>query len=185
MAAGIGFVPEDRKAKGLVLPMSVRENITMASWKELSRAGILRRGKVAARATDLMAKLAVKAPSAHASVGNLSGGNQQKVVLAKWLARRPKLLILDEPTRGVDVGAKQEIYEVVERMKDQGIAVLLISSELPELLRLSDRVIVLDRGRVAGELSAAEASEEAITALAVGGHGPTLDRRAQVVGEGA
>ncbi len=169
MAAGIGFAPEDRKGAGLVLSMSVGENIAMPQWGTLSRAGFQtprRRGRLVA---DSIERFGIRCRGPLASVDTLSGGNQQKVVLAKWIARDPVALLLDEPTRGVDVGAKAEIYSQIERLAEDGAGILVFSSELLELLRLSDRVVVLAAGAVAGELTAAEATEESITNLAFRG----------------
>jgi ABC-type sugar transport system ATPase subunit len=169
MRAGIGFVPEDRKAAGLVLTMSVAENVTMPQWDRLSRLGVQRRAGCDEVAREAIETLRIRCPGAGTLAGSLSGGNQQKIVIAKWLARRPKVLVLDEPTRGIDVGAKAEIYALVESLAAQGLGVVVLSSELLELLRLSDRVVVMAGGRVVGEQAAAEATEESVTALAFQG----------------
>ncbi|MGN6549802.1 MAG: sugar ABC transporter ATP-binding protein [Pararhizobium sp.] len=165
--AGLCLAPEERKAQALLMKRSVRDNISLAVIGLISRFRIIRRGeerRVARRYAD---ELRVRTPSIDSEVSTLSGGNQQKVVLARWLARRSKLLILDEPTRGVDVGAKADIYAIIDRLAADGAAVLVISSELPEVLGLADRIIVMQRGRVSGELKREEASEEKILSLAI------------------
>ncbi|MFI1302384.1 sugar ABC transporter ATP-binding protein [Streptomyces sioyaensis] len=165
--AGIGLAPEERKAQALFLHRTIRDNITLVSLGRLCHGRFVRKAKEKALAQDFADRLRVRAPSIEAEVGTLSGGNQQKAVLARWLARRPELLILDEPTRGVDIGAKAEIYHIIADLARDGVAVLVISSELPEVLGLADRVIVMQDGRVTGELSRDQASEEAILALAM------------------
>ena len=167
IAKGIGFAPEDRKREGLVLIRSVLENASLAILPRLSVLHFVRRRLERSVVSGFVEKLRVRTPSIDQEVGKLSGGNQQKVVLARWLAARPKVLILDEPTRGIDVGAKAEIYRLVDDLANQGLGIMFISSELPELLGLADRIYVMQNGRITGELSAAEASEEAILALAV------------------
>ena len=167
IAAGIGFAPEERKAEALVLQRPVRDNITLAVLKQLSRWIFLRAGAERALTADYISRLRIRTPSSEQLVGKLSGGNQQKVVLARWLATRPKLLVLDEPTRGVDVGAKAEIYAIIDELAHSGVAVLVVSSELPEVLGLADRISVMAGGRIVGELARAEATEEAILALAM------------------
>ena len=166
MLAGLGLVPEDRKRSGLMLRMSVRENLTVTSWHRLQRFGFVRRAAEAALVAELVRSLQLRGAGADAPVATLSGGNQQKVVLGKWLAVAPRVLLLDEPTRGVDVGAKAEIYELVERLAAGGTGVLLASSDLPELLRVCDRIVVMAKGRVVGEQDGAQASEQSLTALA-------------------
>jgi L-arabinose transport system ATP-binding protein len=168
IAANIGFAPEDRKGEGLILVRSVLENASMAVLKTLARFGVLDQGRVAGAIEPFIRSLEVKTPSLDQEVGKLSGGNQQKVVLARWLAARPKLLILDEPTRAVDVGAKAEIYRLIDRLATKGIAIMLISSEMPELLALADRIIVMEGGRISAPIPKAEATEESILALALG-----------------
>jgi ribose transport system ATP-binding protein len=169
IAAGILLVPEDRRLQGLILSASVQDNISLPSLERLSRWQLVSRRREHELARDLCGRLNVRTPSVEQTVGLLSGGNQQKVVLAKWLARDPRLLILDEPTRGVDVGAKTEIYALMDRLARQGVAVLMISSDLEELLGMSDRVLVMHEGTLAGELGRAQMSEEAIMHLATGG----------------
>jgi L-arabinose transport system ATP-binding protein len=167
LAAGISMTPEDRRAEGLVPTLNVRENLTLSVLGRLTRLRVVRRGLERRLAGDLVAALQVKTASIEHPVGTLSGGNQQKVVLGRALSREPKVLILDEPTRGVDVGAKAEIYRLIRRQAEAGTAVLLVSSELPELLGLADRIMVLAGGRVTGELPAAQATEARVLALAM------------------
>ena len=170
MRAGIAYVPEDRRGAGVVLSMSIADNVTMTTWRRLSRFGLLSASGRRTEATRAIDAMGIRAPGPGALVRNLSGGNQQKVVIAKWMATRPRVLLLDEPTRGIDVGAKSEVYELIRRFTDQGLGVVCFSSELAELMHLCDRIIVLHRGAVAGELEAGAATEESITALAFG-HG--------------
>lgn len=165
--AGIGLAPEERKAQALFLHRSIRDNTSLVVLNRLRRWRFVRGGEERALAQEYVQRLRVRTPSIEHEVRKLSGGNQQKVVLARWLARKPKLLILDEPTRGIDVGAKAEIYQIIADLAQQGVALLVISSELPELLGLADRVVVMQNGRVTGELSRAAATEEAILALAM------------------
>jgi ABC-type sugar transport system ATPase subunit len=168
MRHGLGLVPEDRKKQGLVLGMTVRENATLPILERLSRLTWVRRGEERALARKQCESLSVKTPGLEAAVAGLSGGNQQKIVLAKWLAARCRVLMLDEPTRGVDVGAKAEIHALVDALAAAGSGVLLISSELPEIIRLSTRVIVLREGRVAGELPRQALEQEALLRLMAG-----------------
>jgi ABC-type sugar transport system ATPase subunit len=172
LALGIGLVPEDRKRHGLCLSLSVRQNLTLPRLASapLSRLGFVRRRNEAAFAAEYIAKLGVRTPDADFVAAGLSGGNQQKVVLARWLAARCRVLILDEPTRGVDVGAKAEIHQLIDELVAAGHAVLLISSELGEVIKLSTRVLVLRAGRMAGELARSEATQERIVRL-MGGVG--------------
>jgi len=165
---GIGMLTEDRKSLGLVLGMAVRENQTMANLGAVCRAGFIDGPKERAAATGLCEQLRVATPSIEQTVANLSGGNQQKVVLAKWLFTQSKVLIFDEPTRGIDVGAKFEIYQLMNRLAAQGVAILMISSELPEVIGMSDRILVMHEGRIAGEVSRTHATQEAIMHLAIG-----------------
>jgi len=168
MAQGIGFVTEDRKRQGLVLGMECGENITLASMDRLNWRGIIRGADERNAISIFWEKLQVKAASAQVPAQTLSGGNQQKLVLAKWLARQCRILILDEPTRGVDVGAKAEIHRLIDELAAAGLAILLISSELPEVLNLSTRLIVMRNGRVAGMLNRAEATQERVMQLMAG-----------------
>jgi ABC-type sugar transport system ATPase subunit len=168
VARGIALVPEDRKECGLVLGMSVAENLTLAALSRITPAGLVdpvREERVAARHVE---DLHIKTASLTGEVATLSGGNQQKVVIGKWLLTEPRILLLDEPTRGVDVGAKAEIYRLIRRLTGDGKAVVMASSDLPEVLLLSDRVLVLREGRVAGALSREETTQEAILRLAIG-----------------
>ncbi|MGI9075896.1 MAG: sugar ABC transporter ATP-binding protein [Gemmatimonadaceae bacterium] len=166
--AGLGFVTEDRKAQGLVLALSVRANLVLAVLRSVSRFGVVGRRDETEIASQHVRELRIKTRSLEQAVLHLSGGNQQKVVLGKWLARRVDVLILDEPTRGIDVGAKQEIYHLINRLAAEGVGILLISSELPEIVGLCDRVLVMRGGRVAGEFTRAEATQERILACATG-----------------
>ena len=169
IAAGVFLVPEDRRLHGLVIPESVGFNLSLPNLDLLgSRLGVNRRAEAELHRTWID-RLRVRTPSAAQPVGLLSGGNQQKVVYGKWLARRPKVLILDEPTRGVDVGAKAEIYTLIDELAGQGVAVWMITSDMEELLGMSDRVVVMHEGRVAGELSGDQLNEEAVMRLATGG----------------
>jgi len=169
--AGLALVPEDRKAQGLVLDLCVRENLALASLERDGRRGFVNRAAAASLARSTIEDLRIKTPSPAQIVRFLSGGNQQKVVLGKWLAMRPKVLLLDEPTRGVDVGAKREIYAIVERLAESGVAVLFVSSEMEEVLGFADRLLVMHEGRIAGGLERSEMSEEAVLRLATGGGG--------------
>lgn len=167
IAKGIGFAPEDRKREGLVLIRSVLENTSLAILPRVTRFHFVRSGLERAIATEFVQKLRVRTPSLEQEAGKLSGGNQQKVVLARWLAAKPKVLILDEPTRGIDVGAKAEIYRLIDDLANQGLGIMFISSELPEILGLSDRIYVMQNGRITGELARADATEEAVLGLAM------------------
>jgi L-arabinose transport system ATP-binding protein len=167
IAKGIGFAPEDRKREGLILMRSVLENTSMAILRQLSRFHIVRRTLEREVVGNFVEKLNVRTPSLDQDVGKLSGGNQQKVVLSRWLAARPKILILDEPTRGIDVGAKAEIYGLIDELANEGLGIMFISSEMPEILGLADRVYVMQNGRITGELSGRDATEEAILELAM------------------
>ena len=168
MLQGMGFVPEDRKLQGLVLGMSVGKNTTLAALKSVAnKAGFINHKQEKDMADKFVRALEVKTPSNDQLVKNLSGGNQQKVVIAKWLANNPDILILDEPTRGIDVGAKKEIHQLMSDLANQGVAIIMISSELPEVLGMSDRVVVMHEGRIKGELDRAEADQVSIMKMAV------------------
>ncbi|MER2002188.1 MAG: sugar ABC transporter ATP-binding protein [Carnobacterium inhibens] len=167
---GIGFLTENRKEEGLILDYSIRDNISLPSIDGFSKKGLIDTHAETDFAQLLMERLHVKAEDQFDSVSSLSGGNQQKVVLAKWIGIGSKVLILDEPTRGVDVGAKREIYQLMNELADRGVAIIMVSSDLPEILGVSDRVIVIHEGHVAGELTKAEATEEKIMKLATGGY---------------
>ena len=168
IANGIGFVTEDRKRFGLVLHQSILENMTLAGLRRVSGRFVTNVDAEAVAANRSMKELSVKANSIFTIAGTLSGGNQQKVVLAKWLLTRPRVLFLDEPTRGIDVGAKQEIYLHINALAKTGMAIVLVSSELPEVLGLSDRILVLHEGRLTGEFSRQEATAESVMACATG-----------------
>lgn len=168
MQRGIGLVPEDRKRQGLVLMMSCRRNVSMALLDRLKRFFMLNHRAEAALAEEYCRKLRVKTPSIETPVAGLSGGNQQKVALAKWLARGGSLLIVDEPTRGVDIGAKAAIHELIDHLAQQGIGIILISSELPEVVNLSTRVLVMREGRLVGELPRGLANQESVLRLMTG-----------------
>ncbi|PWT97000.1 MAG: D-xylose ABC transporter ATP-binding protein [Candidatus Melainabacteria bacterium] len=168
--AGAILVPEDRRTEGLILSSSVATNINLPSLKRLSTGGLRSFKRERQLSEKMCAELNVRTPNIKQVVGLLSGGNQQKIVLAKWLACNPSLLIFDEPTRGVDIGAKSEIYALMHDLADRGVAILMISSDLEEILGMSDRVIVLHQGSIAGELSKIQLTEEAIMHLSTGGH---------------
>ena len=165
---GIAYVPEDRRRHGVVLEMPVAANTTLAILRKISRGGLLDFAKERDTAEKFVRLFDIKTPSIHAAVGNLSGGNQQKVSLARWLATNPKVLILDEPTQGVDVGAKSEIHKLMGELAGKGLAIIMISSELPEILGMSDRIAVMHAGRIVGRLSRAEANQEKILEMALG-----------------
>jgi len=168
IAAGVLLVPEDRRLQGLVIDFPIRENISLPSLGRLNRLGLVAHRSERELAESMRERLSIRTSDVDKAVGLLSGGNQQKVVLAKWLARGPKLLILDEPTRGVDVGAKAEIYALMDQLAAQGIGVLMISSDLEEILGVSDRVLVMHEQQLAGELARGELSEQAVMQLATG-----------------
>jgi ABC-type sugar transport system, ATPase component len=165
---GIGYATEDRKRDGLALDLDVKYNTNMAHLKDLSKFGFIDDKEGAKNAEKYVELLRTKTPSIHQACKKLSGGNQQKVVLAKWLCNDIKVLIVDEPTRGIDVGAKYEVYELFNKLSDQGVAVIMISSELPEILGMSDRVIVIHQGEINGELNAKETTQEEILYYAAG-----------------
>jgi rhamnose transport system ATP-binding protein len=168
MRAGIGFVPEDRRQQGLVMDLSIARNATMTRMHQLAPGGIIRAARERALASEWATRLQLKYHRLDDTVGTLSGGNQQKVVLAKWLATQPKLLIIDEPTRGIDVGTKSEVHRLISELASRGLAVLMISSELPEVLGMADRVLVMHEGRLTGEFSREEANEERVMRAATG-----------------
>jgi galactofuranose transport system ATP-binding protein len=156
------LLPEDRKAEGLIPTLSVRENIALAALPRLSRGGVVSDARIDRVVETFMRRLRIKAASPHQPVAELSGGNQQKVLLARWLATSPKILLLDEPTRGIDVGAKAEVQALIDELAADGLGVLLISSDLEELVEGSDRVVVLKDGTVVGELTGGELTEEGV-----------------------
>jgi ABC-type sugar transport system ATPase subunit len=180
---GLSYLSEDRKGNGLVLGMDILSNITLASLRklaspgggtaetgpQLTRAGVINILQEVVVTNRYVQRLAIKTPSIEQKVNNLSGGNQQKVVLAKWLLTQPAILILDEPTRGIDVGAKFEIYNIMNELVEHGVAIVMISSELPEVLGMSDRILVLHEGRLTGDLPWQEATQEKCMYYATGG----------------
>ena len=167
--AGIALVPEDRKLQGVILQMAVRTNIGLAGLQKYQKpCGFLNNEQEARDSSDMIERLRIRTPHERQVVQFLSGGNQQKVVLGKWLSMKPKLLLLDEPTRGIDIGAKQEIYLLMEELASQGVAILFVSSEMEEVLGMSDRTLVMHEGRITGELTREQLSEEAIMQLATG-----------------
>jgi len=178
IAAGLALVPEDRKREGVVLAMPVRENISLASLRQDQRHGFRDATREESLSAEMIQSLRIKTPGDRQVVQFLSGGNQQKVVIGKWLALQPKVLLLDEPTRGIDIGAKQEIYRLMEELAAQGVAILFASSEMEEILGMSDRVLVMHEGRIIGELARHELSEEAIMHLATGTASPATNASA-------
>lgn len=171
IALGMGFVPEERTAQGLFLGMAVRQNITISALGKISRLGFVNFRQAVGLAQEYVQRLNIRTPSLRQRVRNLSGGNQQKVVLAKWLSLNPKVLILDEPTRGIDVGAKAEIHALMSQLAKQGMGIIMISSELPEILGISDRIMVMHEGRIVAEFQRDEASQDEIMLYAAGGEG--------------
>jgi rhamnose transport system ATP-binding protein len=168
MAAGVALVPEDRRQQGLVMDLGIDQNVSLASLSSLERFGLIRRASERALAAEWAVKLQLKYSRLRNPASTLSGGNQQKTVLGKWLARRPTILIIDEPTRGIDVGTKAEVHRLLDQLVADGVAVLMISSELPEVLGMADRVLVLREGRLVAELSRADADEASIMRAATG-----------------
>jgi ABC-type sugar transport system ATPase subunit len=165
---GVALVPEDRKLQALILRMSVRENLSLPVLDRLGSSLVPSRGQERALAGEYISNLRIRTPTMEQRVSALSGGNQQKVVIAKWLATKPKVLILDEPTRGIDVGAKAEVHALIARLAEQGVAILMISSELPEILGMSQRILVMRQGRIVADIPREEATEESIMAAATG-----------------
>ena len=170
MKNGIGFITEDRKVEGLMLEESIMKNISLANLKRISRHGVIQREKEKELVKKGIEELHIRCFGPQHECNNLSGGNQQKVVFAKWMYTNPKVLILDEPTRGVDIGAKKEIYSIINDLAAKGVAIIMVSSELPEVLGMSDRVMVVREGLVRGFLSKEEANQENIMILATGGN---------------
>ncbi|PSK80552.1 monosaccharide ABC transporter ATP-binding protein (CUT2 family) [Limimaricola soesokkakensis] len=167
IAAGIGLVPEERKKDGIVRDRSVASNIALPSMRRFSRMGLIRRRVLRQEATDLMQQMNLRPPNVDRAIGQFSGGNQQKAIIGRWLAADVDILLFDEPTRGIDIGAKSEIYDLIEKLAAQGKAILVVSSELPEILRLSDRVMVMREGQIAATLAGAEITEANIAAHAI------------------
>jgi ABC-type sugar transport system ATPase subunit len=161
---GIAYVPEDRGLQGLIRPQTIAENIALTVLKKLARWFIVDQSKEDSLARDFIARLGIRTRGPAQTARQLSGGNQQKVVLAKWLAAEPRILIMDEPTRGIDVGAKSEIHALMSRLAQNGLAILMISSELPEVLGMSDRILVMNGGRIVGEIARADATPETVGA---------------------
>ncbi len=166
--AGLAYVPEDRQSQGLVLPLPISQNVTLPLLREMSPGGVLRPARERGLAEEYRRRLSLRARSVRQPARDLSGGNQQKVVLSKWLATRPRVLILDEPTRGIDVGAKAEVHRLIGELAAEGLAILMISSELPEILAMSDRVLVMREGRLTAALSRGAATQERVMAAATG-----------------
>lgn len=167
---GLAFITENRKEEGLILDFSVRENIGLPNLKSFAPSGLVKTEDEKKFAEMMIKRLHVKTASTETIIGNLSGGNQQKVVIAKWIGTSPKVLIMDEPTRGIDVGAKREIYELMNELTERGIAIIMVSSELPEIVGMSDRILVVHEGKIGGELKKQEATQEKIMSLATGGN---------------
>ncbi|MFK7603569.1 sugar ABC transporter ATP-binding protein [Deinococcus sp. SM5_A1] len=172
MRRGVAYIPEDRKTQGGFLPLSIQENMTINSLPDLSRAGVIDPARVAARCREMIQILQIKVGSVHAPLSSLSGGNQQKVIVAKWLARAPRLLLFNDPTRGIDIGAKAAMFELIAQQAAQGCAVIFYSTDLSEFAGLCDRVLVLRDGTIGGEIPGAEISEARILALAFGEAAP-------------
>jgi rhamnose transport system ATP-binding protein len=168
ISAGIAYVPEDRRRHGVILPMAISPNITLAALDQLSSYGVFDFKREKSLAADYTRRFAIKTPALSVPVATLSGGNQQKVALSRWLVTKPSVLILDEPTQGIDVGAKSEIHALMSDLAAQGVAILMISSELPEILGMSDRIAVMHGGTIVGTLDRAEADQQKILALALG-----------------
>jgi ribose transport system ATP-binding protein len=169
MKLGIGFVTEDRKSEGLILDFSIKENIMLANLEKGSKAGVIKPSKENELVQNYINQLRIRSSSAEQPVKSLSGGNQQKVVIAKWLGTQPQILILDEPTRGVDIGAKKEIYHIINQLAEAGVSILMISSELPEVIGMADRVLVMQEGKLTGVVEKEEMTQERIMHYATGG----------------
>ena len=163
---GVAYVTEDRKKDGLILVYDIKQNITLTNLKALSKSLVLNDNEEIILANDYLTRMNIKAPNIEQKVENLSGGNQQKVSISKWLNIAPKVLIMDEPTRGIDVGAKQEIYALINELVERGMSIILISSELPEVIGMSDRVYVMNEGKIEGELTGIDITPERIMELA-------------------
>ncbi len=168
LANGIAYISEDRKGDGLVLGLSVKENMSLCALDKLTKGGRIQHNEEVIAVEDFIKLFNIKTPTRDQIIGNLSGGNQQKVAIAKGLMTKPKVLILDEPTRGVDVGAKKEIYQLINKFKADGMSIILVSSEMPEVLGMSDRILVMHEGRISGEFDAKDADQEKLLACAVG-----------------
>ena len=167
--AGIAFITENRKSEGLILDFSIGSNIILPNLDKICPSHVLDKSKLISFADELSKKLGVKTQSIHEPASSLSGGNQQKVVIAKWVGKKPSIIIMDEPTRGIDIGAKRDIYDLMNELTNDGVSIIMVSSELPEVLGMSDRVMVIHEGRVAGILDRCDATPESIMTLATGG----------------
>lgn len=167
--AGIGFVTENRKSEGLILDFSIKRNIALPSVDTFAKNSVINYEKLSDFANTMAERLGVKAHTLELEAGALSGGNQQKVVIAKWVGMKPDIIIMDEPTRGIDVGAKRDIYELMNELTASGVSIIMVSSELPEVLGMSDRILVIHEGTIAGEVMHEEATQEKIMSLATGG----------------
>ena len=165
---GIGYTPENRKEAGIIPWLGVDENTVLTNRQKISANGVLQWSTIRRLTEEVMQRMTVKAASSETPIGTLSGGNQQKVAIARGLMTRPKVLILDEPTRGVDVGAKKEIYQLINQFKADGLSIILVSSEMPEVLGMSDRIIVMHEGHLSGEFTREQATQEVLMAAAVG-----------------
>jgi ribose transport system ATP-binding protein len=176
---GMGFVPEDRKLQGLFLNMAVRENVVISALPEVSRFSFVNYSKAEKLAKEFVGKLNIRTPSLKQLVRNLSGGNQQKVIIARWLTLKPRILILDEPTRGIDVATKAEIHALMNQLAKEGVAVMMVSSDLPEVLGVSDRILVMRAGRIVAEFSREEATQDNIMHAATGGRENNAQQRSQ------
>jgi ribose transport system ATP-binding protein len=165
--SGLALVPEDRKKDGLVLGLDVNSNISITTLQSIEKGGLLSQKKETALANKYIKELQIKTPSGTQKARNLSGGNQQKIVIAKWLATHPKVLMLDEPTRGIDINAKNEIYKLIMELAGEGLGIIVVSSELPEILAISDRILVMSEGCMTAEIAASDASEDSILKAAI------------------
>jgi ABC-type sugar transport system ATPase subunit len=173
VAAGVALIPEDRQRHGLALRLPIAYNVTMPDLGRVSRAGVIQKQAEQSLAEEYRQKLRIKCSSSAQLAGRLSGGNQQKVVIAKWVARGARVFLFDEPTRGIDVGAKQEVFEQMDQLARAGAAILMVSSELPELIQVADRILVMRQGRLTGELPRSTTQEEIMRLAAFEGHSPT------------
>jgi ribose transport system ATP-binding protein len=167
--AGIALVPGERKEEGLILGMSVRENLSLSTLAAISEWGIIRQRRERIRASAMVRELKVRTPGVETPVARLSGGNQQKVVLGRWLQAKPRVFVLEEPTRGIDVGAKVEVYRLMENLAEDGAAILMVSSELPEILSMSDRILTISDGRLTAEFQRGAVTQEEVLDRAIGG----------------
>lgn len=182
MALGIAYVPEDRGTQGLIRAMRVRENVSLAMLRQISNGQFINRGAEQSLSSETIQNMNIRAYSGEQIVNKLSGGNQQKIVVGKWLARKPRLLIMDEPTRGIDVGAKSEIHRLMSQLASEGMAVLMISSELPEVLGMSDRVLVMREGKIVAEFTRTEATQERVASAMMSQQGDTMVQAAGTAG---